>query len=402
MTRANTMIRTLRLGVSLLALALPVAAQAVSVNLVSGTDLTVLDNNMTPVGNAQNVCLTAMSPSNCPRGATVYQYPYPSWRANLSSIPGATWVWAPNLTGTTSPAANQTFHFQTSFWLCGDPQPGTISIASDNTAVVTINGNAVPTPALTPDALANISIPASMLHIGPNVIDIAVTNGPNPADCGSDQYRCNPAGVVFGASFKDALNAWPTCSDHGTTYNAGDHETVACASPLVGNLERYCGCVGSVSFWTQYFGSCVTPQPTCTDNGRTFHVGDTEPLSCPPGWTGSKTNTCQADGWHVTGICFPPALTCTGNNGSIFQVNGVETTPCTPPLVGSLNRTCLQNGTWGPSTNNCHFLDLCAGCMCARDRGLIWLGNCPIGTSCTARRGSGNPPLWTTDWYCDP
>src|SRR6266550_5641362 len=134
MERTSIIMKAFFLGTSLLMFLWPSDAQDVTINVVSDTNWTVSDANGNSLGNAQNVCLNATAPSNCPAGATLYGYAGPDWTANLSSIPGATWIWAPNITGATSPAANAEFSFEKQFYLCGDPQPGTISVAADDTA----------------------------------------------------------------------------------------------------------------------------------------------------------------------------------------------------------------------------------------------------------------------------
>src|SRR5262249_44811210 len=143
MQRTSMTIKVLRLGVALLPFALPVMSQAAPYNVVSGTFWEVSDSAGTPLGNAQNVCLQAtapMSPSNCPAGATSYGYKGAGWTANLSTIPGATWIWAPNITGATSPAASAEFVFKTYFFICDAPQKGIISVAADDKAEVFLNG----------------------------------------------------------------------------------------------------------------------------------------------------------------------------------------------------------------------------------------------------------------------
>src|SRR5438132_503306 len=176
------MMKALLLVASLFACALPIDARAVTVNIVSDTNWTVSDTNGSYLGNAQNVCLNAMAPSNCPAGATLYGYTISArWTANLSSIPGATWIWAPNITGATSPAANAEFTFQKEFYLCDVPQGGTISVAADNSAEVFLNG--APAPVLTSAshlALSTVNIPSTSLFQGLNMIQVKVKNGPNP------------------------------------------------------------------------------------------------------------------------------------------------------------------------------------------------------------------------------
>jgi len=209
--------KALLLGVSLLPFTLPVDAQAVTVNIVSDTTTwkwTVSDTNGNPLGSPQNVCLNATAPSNCPIAATLYGYPsvLGGWTADLSTIPGATWIWAPNITGATSPAASAEFSFETQFWLCDTPQGGTISVAADDFAEVFLNGTSI-LNSTSHSTLSTITISSTstLVRQGQNFIKVKVKNGPNPSDCGSGQYQCNPAGVVFGASFQDALSALPTC-----------------------------------------------------------------------------------------------------------------------------------------------------------------------------------------------
>ena len=277
---------------ALATVASPVGALAVTVNIVSDGTWTVSDTNMTPLGNAQNVCLNPTAPPNCPIGTTppptLYGYPLVGWTANLSGIPGAKWIWAPNITGATSPAANAEFIFQTEFYLCGPPKGGTIWVAADNSAEVFLNGAS--TPVLTSashSALSTVSIPSASLVQGLNVIQVKAKNGSNPSDCGSNQYQCNPAGVVFGASFQDALAAPPTCTDSGRTFTAGQPETLSCPAGKTGSRSRYCICIGSNGIWGPISDACTSQ---CTgSNGRLFNVNEVELLACPPGQTGSES-----------------------------------------------------------------------------------------------------------------
>jgi hypothetical protein len=84
------------------------------------------------------VCQNAVSPPTCPSGATVYGHVGNGWAADLSRIPGATWIWVNGVNGATFPAEFQQFFFSKTF-LLGDPVSGTISVAVDDFAAVLVN-----------------------------------------------------------------------------------------------------------------------------------------------------------------------------------------------------------------------------------------------------------------------
>jgi len=159
-----------------------------------------------PTWNAQNVCLNASSPSPCPAGATLWGFAGSGWGANLSTIPGATWIWATGLTGTSSPAYPAEYNFSKTINLPGLPISGSLGIAADDFAEVLVNGISVGTIGSVSDG--NLAGPASStlttfnigpyLILGDNVIRIRADNG--NFGCGAGAYNCNPAGVVFGGS----------------------------------------------------------------------------------------------------------------------------------------------------------------------------------------------------------
>jgi hypothetical protein len=428
--------------VMIMVTSLVVEAHAGSVTIVSGpTSTIILDNrsNANQIGNAQNVCLNATTPSNCPTTApppaspTLYGYNLPAWGVDLSSIPGATWIWAPRITGTTSGAANAEVTFRTVFYLCEDPQgDATISVAADNSADVYVNGSS--TSALTANdnsgsnsTLATVAIPAGGIpdpampgqfivkfKQGLNWIDVVAKNGPNPPDCGNDQYQCNPAGIVFGATISDALNPWPKCDG---TFDIGTVQMtpIACPDGQRGTANKTCLCVFDKALWELSSNYCPPRPTTCTgNNGVIFQVGGVETLSCAANQVGSDTRTCQADGtWKETNMC---RTVCTGSNGQIFEVGGVETFSCAANEVGSRTRTCQADGTWN-EVNACRRQQAGAGEWCgAEDRDPPQVFDCPAGTVCGHRK-LPTPPrsiwcilfgidcparLWTVDWYCDP
>ena len=108
-----------------------VRADAVNVNVRSNTDREwrVLDSKGKLISDAagapvppQAVCLNDNSPPGCPPGAMKYGHVSPGdWPTSLEAILGAMWVWAPGVTGQTSPAANAEFTFTRDFYLCSPP-----------------------------------------------------------------------------------------------------------------------------------------------------------------------------------------------------------------------------------------------------------------------------------------
>ena len=110
MKSKSMMIKGLLLGISLLFFPLAAEAQTGTITIVSDATWVVSDPAGNFLGSAQNVCLNASVPSNCPAGATLYGFSA-GWAANLSSIPGATWIWAPGITAETSPAFPTEFLF---------------------------------------------------------------------------------------------------------------------------------------------------------------------------------------------------------------------------------------------------------------------------------------------------
>jgi hypothetical protein len=160
---------------------------------------------------AQKVCMNATSPPSCPPDATLYGFTGSGWGADLSSIPGAAWIWAPGITGSTSQADLDQYGFSKTFDVAGRPTAGTIAVAADDFAEVSVNGSVVGSIGSTTDATAASSAQASLtsfditafLTSGSNTITVRGQNGPSSfAGCsGSCTYAQNVAGVVFGGSF---------------------------------------------------------------------------------------------------------------------------------------------------------------------------------------------------------
>lgn len=419
---------------SLATFALLVIVQAFNYNIVSSNIWTVTDANGTTLGPAQHVCLSSTSP-NCPPGATSYGYtPADAWTA---TIPGASWIWAPNITGTTTGAANAVFTFESFFYLCDVPTGGTIAVAADDSADVFLNYATTPIVTSTGfTSLSTVTVPASSLTRGLNNIQVKVKNA---SGCASDEYQCNPAGFIFGGSFTDPLQALPTCTgNNNMTFNVGQFEPLSCRAGQTGSASRPCICppIGPVQgVWgPPDYSRCVTPPVTCTgNNGAIFNVGQTEPQACPSGLSGSASRACQPNGtWGPTDTskCVPPPTTCTGSTGTLFGVGMSETLACPAGLVGSppLSHTCQADGTWGPTSGTCVLPPVIAGAICG-STATGPTASCPAGTTCKSRFSKPPRPDWcwsiilckiftiglcptpsecdpvgvqTTDWYCDP
>jgi len=187
----------------------PQSALADTVTFVSGTTWNVTDSSNTALGAAQAVCLNASSPTNCPSGATLWGYSGSGWGSNLSSIPGAVWIWAPGTTGATTPVELVAFTFTNTFMLAGTPLSGTIAISVDDFAAVYVNGNLVGSVGSTTDASLSGAAQSALtsfdllpfLVSGNNTISILAQNGQDSfANCTNCSYSQHPAGVVFGGT----------------------------------------------------------------------------------------------------------------------------------------------------------------------------------------------------------
>ncbi len=159
---------------------------------------------LTPFGPAQHVCLSSSSPPGCPNDAVVYGGGT-GWAASLSSISDATWVWRPGISPSDL-ADNVEVTFTRTFVLSGAPT-GTISIAADDFAEVTVNGKVAGTIGSTTNVNDAFAAQSSLttfdlapfLVAGSNTIAIVGRNGPASFSCGTKcTYAQNFAGVVFG------------------------------------------------------------------------------------------------------------------------------------------------------------------------------------------------------------
>src|SRR4051812_33736476 len=97
--------------------------------------------------HAMPVCLGPSSPTGCPTTGNVllYNYPYPGWGADLTSVPGAKWIWDARHVVSNSPADRDDVFLTKTFNLdgCSGGVYGEIWVASDDFAEVIVNGTVV-------------------------------------------------------------------------------------------------------------------------------------------------------------------------------------------------------------------------------------------------------------------
>jgi hypothetical protein len=438
------LMKALLLLASILSLTLPPKAFGGTTTVVSDTSWQVFGSDLADptklkwLGFSQNVCLNDTSPANCLTGGlltppTRYGYPYAGWIANVTGLPSsARWMWALKIDGATSkidgessPAASQEFTFQNdNVYVCNPAEDATISVAADNFAEVSVNGTIVPgSTSTSADQFTTFSIPASSIYgstlspptLRSNTIKIRARNGLNPTNCGSDQYKCNPAGVIFWGSFR--FSGDPKCPAFNKGgppggYGHGETETLdKCPDPQIGSIYHVCAC----GAWTPPVRACVTP-PQCTgtsttSGGMRFDVDTIESQSCSTGQSAYPfSHKCLSNGnWDVPlGACVtppPPVPTCTGADGTTRVSIGLsETRNCQPPRVGTESRTCLAAGQFGSWSGACALPSVNIGEQCG-SRGPTGeaTAQCPSGTSCGPRPiSSGRGAPLTVDMFCDP
>jgi hypothetical protein len=167
------------------------------------------DNSGTFMGLSSRVCLNATTPPTCTPtypGTVIWGYGGAGWTAITRRCPEARWLWAPGLSGASTPASLEEYSFERTF-VIGKPIYGVVFVAADDLAEVIVNGipvgsvGSVTSVSAAAPASANLSILniTGALVPGANTIRVRAKNGPDAfAGCsGACSYQMNPAGVVF-------------------------------------------------------------------------------------------------------------------------------------------------------------------------------------------------------------
>ncbi len=183
--------------------------QAGTITFGSNNQWSVSDSSNVSLGSAEYVALNASMPAVQPPGAIQYGVFGSGWSADLSTIPGAYWIWAPGITGATPNASLAEYSFNRKFDLAGTPISGSISVAVDDMAQVYVNGMLAGTTGSITNAgvafqgqseLKSFDL-TPFLVTGTNTIEILAQNGPDSFGGVTDaDYQHNPAGVVFGGT----------------------------------------------------------------------------------------------------------------------------------------------------------------------------------------------------------
>ena len=159
------------------------------------------------LGKAQRVCSNATSPADCPQGAIEYGYGATDWTARIDGCEGkARWIWAPGVTGASSPVELVEYYFVNHVSVPNRPSSAQVIVAVDDQAEVIINGTSVGVVGSITDKnvawenqnkTTTIDI-ASALVTGMNTVTVRAANGSGSfTDCTNCTYQQNPAGVVF-------------------------------------------------------------------------------------------------------------------------------------------------------------------------------------------------------------
>jgi hypothetical protein len=156
----------------------------------------------------------AMNPDGS-QGASLGAPQFPSWAihgANLSAIPGASWMWFPGV-DVSSLSDLRGAYFSKQFNLQGVPIAGQILVAVDDFAEVAVNGVVAGSTGSITDHSAAVGAQSALAAInltpylvgGLNTLTVKAQNGPywfSGFGCNPCNYapNGNPAGVVFGGT----------------------------------------------------------------------------------------------------------------------------------------------------------------------------------------------------------
>lgn len=171
----------------------------------------------TLLGPSEEVCaFSGPSVVRCPTGGVSYNTGGGDWPVQgLSAFPQARFMWAPGITGATTPADLAKYAFSRTFHLPGSPVAGSIQIAADDFAEIRVNGISVGSIGSVSDIVAAADAQSYLhpfdltqyLRPGSNTITIIGQNGPAWYTCGfpgctdgPKPYAQNSAMVVFAGS----------------------------------------------------------------------------------------------------------------------------------------------------------------------------------------------------------
>jgi len=209
------------------------------------------------------------------------------WGAGLSGMPGACWVWKAGVTPA-SPADLQGVFFSKMFTLSGPVNTGSIQVAVDDFAEVSVNGNVVGSTGSITDIGAAASAQSALRQFdltpflvqGANDVTVRAQNGPSSFTglrCGPCTYAGNEAGLVFGGQITSVAPALSSsCASEVTElipgtpdFGFGLFDTLQCsavpepigASCLLGPPDLLMGSLGELGRVTLKFEPPIADGP---------------------------------------------------------------------------------------------------------------------------------------------
>lgn len=186
-------------------------------------------------------------------------------------LPGATWIWAPGITGATAPAELAQFFFTKTITLAAAPAAATFLIAADDFAEVRVNGAVVGTTgsttvAVSPGPFTVLKSLDILPHLtaGANTITVRGQNGVGSfAACTNCTYKQHPAGVVFGGSITAGGSVVNVLS--GTSWQTYAVDPASAGATSLGSAQNVClhasspaGCPSGATLYGYSGGSSWT------------------------------------------------------------------------------------------------------------------------------------------------
>lgn len=131
--------------------------------------------------------------------ASLVTFIHSAWVHTIDAL----WIWKDPTTSPADAANGTTETFTRTFTITGTPMDASLDLAVDNSVVVKVNGNVIPTgsePEHNYEATTTYAIPAADMHTGLNTITFKVTNLDHAT---ANDPENNPAGLLYKLTTND-------------------------------------------------------------------------------------------------------------------------------------------------------------------------------------------------------